>query len=76
MKQKVNCGELSLKFNSVRIAAYSKRPPLSMAKSTCKNKFHTYAVFSTRAQQKVMPNVNFALSSINKYQLKLTIKIL
>ena len=28
MKCKVDCGELSLEFNSVRIATYNERPPL------------------------------------------------
>ena len=42
----------------------------SMAKSTCKREFHTYAVFSARAQRKVKPSDKLALSSINKDQLK------
>ena len=42
----------------------------SMPKSTWKSEFHPYAVFSTRAQQSLMPSKNFALSSINKDQLK------
>ena len=41
-----------------------------MAKSTCKSQFHIYTIFST-AQLYIMPNVNFALSSINKDQFEL-----
>ena len=42
----------------------------SRAKSTWKRKFHPDAVFSARAHRSVMPSENFALSSINKDQLK------
>ena len=42
----------------------------SKAKSKCKSEFHPYAVFLTRTQRNVKPSENFALSSINKDQLK------
>ena len=44
-----------------------------MAKSTCKSEFNPCAVFSTGAllrDRRVMPNVNFTLSSNNKDQLR------
>ena len=58
--------------NFVKIATYSESRPWSMAKSTCQSEFHPYAVFSIWAswEMDVMPNVNFALSSQNKDQLK------
>ena len=58
--------------NFVKIAAYSECHPWSMAKSTCQSEFHPYAVFSTWTSREmdVMPNVNFALSSQNKDQLR------
>ena len=72
VKQKVNCGNFSLEFNSVRIAAHKEDRLWNMAKSTWKSKFHflPYAVFSTTDQCSVMPSENFALSSINKDQLE------
>ena len=42
----------------------------SMTKSAWKSEFHPYVVFSTRAQRSVIPSKNFALSGINKDQLK------
>ena len=41
-----------------------------MTKSAWKSEFHPYVVFSTRAQRSVIPSKNFALSGINKDQLK------
>ena len=50
VKRKVNCSKFSFEFNSVRIARHKERTFLKHAKSTWKNGFYPYAVFSTRAQ--------------------------
>ena len=42
----------------------------SMIRSTWKSKFHPCAIFSARAQRSAMSSKNFALSIINKDQVK------
>ena len=73
VKRKVNCGKLSLEFNSVRIATHKERPALKHGQihvEKVNSTLPAYAVFSTRTQWSLMPSENFALSSINKDQLE------
>ena len=70
VKQKVNCGKLSLEFNSVRAAAHKERPVLKHGQIHLEKWIPPLHGLFKKTQRRVIPSENSALSSINKDQLR------
>ena len=71
MKRKVNCGELCVEKTLLGLPHTVEGRLWTTAKSTRKSEVRLCEVFLTRALlREVMPNVNFALFSKNKDQLR------